>query len=105
MTGHEIPRRLIDLDPETIGWLDRLNTDQRDALIWAGRLPEDKRKRLDQFLSLDEEKFKAGFTMVEIWTRLRWISVTSMKIILSVAGLLLAFDAILRWFAASGGKP
>lgn len=91
----EVPNRLRDLDPETILWLDRLDSKQRDALIWAGRLDLEQRDRLDKFLDLDHDHFEAGFAVVKLWTRLRWLGSTSMWIILTVAGLLLAMAQIL----------
>lgn len=103
-THPPLPTKLLDLDPETVGWLHRLTTEERAALIWAGRLPEKKRERLDLFLALEEEKFKAGFTIVELWTRLQWIGITAMKILVTIAGALVALDAFVRWLG-SGGKP
>lgn len=100
----KLPRRLLDLDPETIGWLDRLTTEERTALIWAGKLPEEKRKRLDLFLALEKEKFQAGFQVVELWTKVSWIARTSTKLLLLVAGTLVALNQVLAYFASSGGK-
>lgn len=102
-TDRKLPRRLLDLDPETVGWLDRLTTEERTALIWAGKLPQDKRERLDLFLALEEEKFKAGFRIVEIWTRLDWVGRTAVKLLLLVAGALVAVNQVMAYFA-SGGK-
>ncbi|PBC01715.1 hypothetical protein [Mesorhizobium sp. WSM3860] len=90
-----VPQRLRELDPETILWLDRLDSKQREALIWAGRLKPEQRDRLDDFLDLDEDHFQAGFAVVKLWTRLRWLGSTSMWIILTVAGLLLALTQII----------
>ena len=95
-----IPNRLRDLDPNTILWLDRLDAKQREALMWAGHLDPEQRDRLDKVLDLDEAHFKAGFAVVQLWTRLSWLSSTSMWIILTVAGLLLAVTQImeqLKW--------
>ncbi|MCA0032780.1 hypothetical protein [Mesorhizobium sp. B263B2A] len=91
----EIPNRLRDLDANTILWLDRLDHDQREALIWAGKLDRHQRDRLDKFLDLDKDHFEAGFAVVKLWTRIRWLGSTSMWIILTVAGLLLALTQIL----------
>jgi hypothetical protein len=102
--GRALPRRLLDLDPETIGWLDRLTTEERTALIWAGKLPEEKRHRLDLFLALEKEKFQAGFQVVELWTKVSWIARTSTKLLLFVAGTLVAVNQVLSYFASSGGK-
>lgn len=63
--------------------------------IWAGRLDPLRRERLDKFLDLDEDHFEAGFAVVQLWTRLRWLGSTSMWIILTVAGLLLALTQII----------
>jgi hypothetical protein len=90
----EIPNRLRDLDHETILWLDRLDSKQREALIWAGRLEPWQRERLDKFLDLDKDHFEAGFAVVKLWTRMRWLGSTSMWIILTVAALLLAMTQI-----------
>ncbi|MER9586986.1 hypothetical protein [Mesorhizobium sp. M0276] len=90
----EIPNRLRDLDPETILRLDRLDSSQRAALIWAGRLDQHQRDRLDKFLDLDRDHFEAGFAVVKLWTRMRRLGSTSMWIILTVAGLLLAMSQI-----------
>ena len=98
-----VPIRLRDLDPETILWLDRLDSKQRDALIWAGRLNPAQRERLDKFLDLDQDHFEAGFAVVKLWTRLRWLGSTSMWIILTVAGLLLALSQIFDHI--KGAKP
>ncbi|TIO66373.1 MAG: hypothetical protein E5X98_16315 [Mesorhizobium sp.] len=97
------PQRLRELDPETILWLDRLDSKQREALIWAGRLDPLRRERLDKFLDLDEDHFEAGFAVVQLWTRLRWLGSTSMWIILAVAGLLLALTQIIDQL--KGPKP
>jgi hypothetical protein len=90
----DMPNRLRDLDPDTILWLDRLDHRQREALVWAGRLDLHQRDRLDQFLDLDRDHFEAGFAVVKLWTRMRWLGSTSMWIILTVAGLLLAMSQI-----------
>lgn len=100
----KLPRRLMDLHPETILWLDRLNTEERTALMWAGSLSYEKRKRLDLFLALEKEKFQAGFQVVELWTKVSWIARTSTKLLLLVAGTLVAVNQILAYFASSGGK-
>lgn len=95
-----IPVRLRDLDPNTILWLDRLDSKQREALVWAGNLDEEQRERLDRFLELDAEHFDAGLAVIRLWIRLNWLSSTSMWIILTVAGLLLAVTQImeqLKW--------
>lgn len=99
----QVPNRLRDLDPDTILWLDRLDSKQREALIWAGRLEPWQRERLDLFLDLDKDHFEAGFAVVRLWTRMRWLGSTSMWIILTVAGLLLAMSQILDHF--KGAKP
>ncbi|TIM16298.1 MAG: hypothetical protein E5Y67_03640 [Mesorhizobium sp.] len=110
MTEHDdaektaLPRRLLDLDAETVGWLDRLTTEERTALIWAGHLPKFKRDRLDLFLALEQDKFQAGFTIVELYTRTTWIAKTSMKLLLYVAGALVAVNQVMAYFGASGGK-
>ncbi|MDG4853793.1 MULTISPECIES: hypothetical protein [unclassified Mesorhizobium] len=98
-----VPQRLRELDPETILWLDRLDSKQREALIWAGRLDPLRRERLDKFLDLNEDHFEAGFAVVQLWTRLRWLGSTSMWIILTVAGLLLALTQIVDQL--KGPKP
>ncbi|PWJ88339.1 hypothetical protein C8D77_11161 [Mesorhizobium loti] len=102
--GHALPRRLVDLDDETIGWLDRLTTEERQALIWAGHLPKFKRDRLDLFLGLDRDKFEAGFKIVELWTRTTWIAKTAMKLLLYVAGTLVAINQVVAYFGSTGGK-
>ncbi|PBB75222.1 hypothetical protein CK227_10545 [Mesorhizobium sp. WSM4308] len=100
----KLPRRLLDLDEETVGWLDRLTTEERTALIWAGHLPKYKRDRLDLFLALEREKFEAGFQVVELWTKVSWIARTSTKLLLIVAGTLVAINQVLAYFGSSGGK-
>jgi hypothetical protein len=100
MTIRRVPDRLRDLDPQTILWLDRLDSAQREALMWAGRLDAEQRDRLDMFLEMDKDHFEAGFAVVKLWTRLRWLSSTSMWIILTLAGLLLAITRVmdqLKW--------
>jgi hypothetical protein len=99
----DVPNRLRDLDPDTILWLDRLDHTQREALIWAGRLQPAQRDRLDKFLDLDRDQFEAGFAVVRLWTRMRWLGSTSVWIILTVAGLLLAMTQILEQI--KGPKP
>jgi len=94
----EVPNRLRDLDPETILWLDRLDSKQREALIWAGRLETEQRTRLDRFLDLDRDHFEAGFAVVKLWTRLQWLGSTSMWIILTIAGVLLAMTQIFEHY-------
>jgi hypothetical protein len=101
----KLPRRLIDLDEDTILWLDRLNTEERMALMWAGKLSQEKRHRLDLFLALEKEKFQAGFQVVELWTKVSWIARTSTKLLLLVAGTLVAINQVLAYFASSGSKP
>jgi hypothetical protein len=103
--GRKLPRRLLDLDEETIGWLDRLTTEERVALIWAGKLPEEKRHRLDLFLALEKDKFQAGFQIVELWTKVSWIAKMATRVLLVVAGTLVALDRVMAYFSASGGKP
>lgn len=103
--GRKLPRRLLDLDEETIGWLDRLTTEERIALIWAGHLPKYKRDRLDLFLGLEAEKFQAGFKIVELWTKASWVAKLAMRVLLVTAGTLVALDRVMAYFSASGGKP
>jgi hypothetical protein len=81
--------------------LDRLNESERRALIWCGHLSTEERGRLDQFLSLDIAKFQAGFKVVELWTRLSWLlgrlgwlGKTSVWIIMTTAGILVALTQI-----------
>lgn len=100
----KLPRRLLDIDPETVGWLDRLTTEERTALIWAGKLPKYKRERLDLFLALEQDKFQAGFKIVELWTKTAWVAKTATKLLLFVAGTLVAINQVMAYFGASGGK-
>lgn len=102
--GRKLPRRLADLDAETIGWLDRLTDEERTALIWAGHLPKFKRDRLDMFLGLEREKFEAGFKIVELWTKTAWIAKTATKLLLFVAGTLVALNQVISYFGDHGGK-
>lgn len=101
----QLPQRLRDLNAETVLFLDRLNSAERDSLIYFANLPEKKRDRLTRFLGLAEDEFEAGFKVVELWTRLGWMGITAMKIILTVAGLLLAVNQIMAWWGpkAPGG--
>lgn len=93
-----VPQRLIDLDDKTILWLDHLDEAHREALMWVGQLDREQRDRLDKFLGLDKEQFDAAFSVVRLWTRLSWLSSTSVWIILTVAGLLLTVTQIMdRW--------
>jgi hypothetical protein len=101
-----VPLRLRDLDDETILWLDRLDSKQRESLIWCGHLTPEARSRLDQFLKLDVEKFTAGFKLVELWTkiswvlgRLGWLGKTSVWIIITVASILVALTQIIEHLA------
>lgn len=94
----QLPQRLRELHPETVLFLDRLNSTERDSLIYFANLSEKKRERLTRFLGLAEDEFEAGFKVVELWTRLGWMGITAMKIILTVAGLLLAINQILTWW-------
>ncbi|MBN9035442.1 MAG: hypothetical protein J0H53_05185 [Rhizobiales bacterium] len=96
-----VPLRLRDLSDETILWLDRLDHKQREALIWCGHLESEERKRLDDFLKLDPEKYAAGFKLLELWTRmswllgrLGWLGKTSVWIIMTAAGILIALTQI-----------
>ncbi|ESW92906.1 hypothetical protein NKL07_21730 [Mesorhizobium sp. C280B] len=98
----KVPRRLLDIDTETVGWLDRLNSAERDNFIRLGKLPKWQLDRLELFLALEEEKFKAGFQVVELWTRVSWIAKTAVKLLLIVAGTLVALNQVLAYF--SGGK-
>lgn len=99
-----VPQRLRELTPETVLFLDRLNTAERDSLIYFANLPEDKRNRLTRFLNQPKDEFDAGFKVVELWTRLGWMGVTAMKIILTVAGLLLAINQIMTWLGSKAGN-
>lgn len=100
-----LPRRLRDLDEETIEWLDRLTTEERQALIWAGHLPSEKRERLDKFLALSKEHFEAGFKIVELWTKVRWLAWLFTKVVFGTAALLLAVSQILASMGIQlGGK-
>lgn len=103
-----VPPRLRDLDDETILFLDRLDSKQREALIWCARLSPEARKRLNQFVSLDPEKFNAGYKLVELWVRmdwllgnLGWIGKTSVWIIMTTAGILFALAQIAEHFTGS----
>ena len=96
-----IPLRLRDLDPDTILFLDRLNENERRALIWCASLNPESRDRLDQFLRLDVEKFNAGFRLIEFWTRMSWLfgrmgwlGKASVWIIMTAAGILVALTQI-----------
>lgn len=98
-----IPQRLRDLDPQTILLLDRMNSEEREALIWCLNLTPEERVRLDKFLQLDAEKFQAGFKLVELWTRISWVlgrlgwlGKTSVWIITATAGILVALTQIIE---------
>lgn len=98
----QLPQRLRELNPETILFLDRLNTTERDSLIFFANLSDSKRARLTRFLNQPDKEFEAGFTVVEIWTRLGWMGITVMKVIVTVAALLLALNQILTWLRPKG---
>lgn len=94
----------MELDDETILWLDRLNTEQRSSLIYFGNLPVDRRDKLSAILGLPKEQHEALVRISELWTRLSWMGRTSVKIVLIVAGLLVALSQISTYFS-SGGPP
>jgi len=99
----ELPRRLRDLEPRTVEWLARLNEQERQNLIYLGDLTEKKRTRLDDFLSLPDEEFKAGFQVVTAAVRIKWIVAKGFWIASSVAAFLLIYGQITGFFSKQGG--
>lgn len=88
------PQKLRDLDKETIDWLWRLDTEQRDSLHWLCDLNEMQRNRLDLFLALSKENFEAGFTIVEWWSKVAWLGRTGFWIMGGVVAILLFFNQL-----------
>ena len=60
----KLPLRWRELDKRTIEYIARLNEEERLALIEISHLPVQQIERLKEFLSLPEEKWKAGFRIV-----------------------------------------
>lgn len=90
----KFPQKLRDLDKETTEFLWRLSSEQREALDWVAGLETWQRDRLDLFLSLSKENFEAGFTIVEWWSKIRWLGKTGFWIMGGVVALLIFVNQV-----------
>jgi hypothetical protein len=93
------PRRLRDLDDDTVEWLARLNEEERRRLIDVSHLTEKQTHRLIQFLSLDDARWEAGFKIV---TRSAFVTGTLRsvpKFVLGLAALLVAVQQLWGWIS------
>lgn len=98
MDGKEWPpTRLRDLDPRTIEFLARLNEDERQRLIEVSHLDEKQTKRLEQFLSLPDDKWEAGFRIVTRSVLIAGAIKSVPKFILGLAAILIAINQIWGW--------
>ena len=93
----ELPQRWRDLDKRTIEWIARLNEDERQRLIDVSHLDAKQLVRLDQFLSLPDDKWDAGFKIV---TRSVVIGGAVRKFpgfVLGLAAVLVAINQLWGW--------
>lgn len=93
---NEIPQRLKDLDDNTILWLDRMNTQERENLIKLSRFSPEKLMVLDEFLSLDPRHRKAGCQIVRFWVHMGWLRTSTFWIILTTSAIVAAVANIIE---------
>lgn len=97
MQGRGLPQRWADLDKQTIEWIARLNEDERNRLIEVSHLDERQTRRLEQFLSLPEDKWEAGFRIVTRSVVISGIIRKVPKFIIGLAAILVALNQIWAW--------
>lgn len=88
------PQRFREYDEDTQKWLYRMNSAERVNLIWWGRKSDEYKKRLDALIGLPEDRWKAIFQVNLIWANLSWTLMSGAKIVLAVAGMLVAYNNI-----------
>ncbi len=93
----DLPQRWADLDPRTIEFIARLNEDERQRLIEVSHLDAKQTQRLEQFLSLPDDKWDAGFKIVTRSVVLNRAVRSVPKLILGLAAVLVAVDQIWKW--------
>lgn len=124
------PTRLLDLDPRTVELLARLNEEERRTLIELSNLsklqlghlidlldvlevenqgdpPNAKVKRLGEFLSLTEPKWRAGFDIVTNWTFVLKVLKATPWFVIALVALMTAAGQLWTLFSAwfrLGGK-
>lgn len=113
-------KQLIEvLGSEAVEWLKKQGPDNIKSLsvisqfseshckniVYFAELSDPSIKRLKLFLALSDEHFQAGFSIVEIWSKVVWLFKTSGLLIGAIVGVLMlynqALSAIEKW---SGGK-
>lgn len=97
------PQRFREYDEDTQKWLYRMNSKERQALIWMGKKSEEYMKRMDELIDLPEDRWKAFFQIGMAWTSLSWTLITGAKLILAVAGILVAYNNIWPYIRALSG--
>lgn len=90
----ELPRRLIELDKRTIEWLARQNEEERERLIELSHFTPKQLRRLQMFLSLPDDKWRAGFRIVTRSVILAKAVRSVPKFVLYLSGLLIALNQI-----------
>ncbi|HTV71181.1 MAG TPA: hypothetical protein VMF90_21845 [Rhizobiaceae bacterium] len=93
----QLPQRWAELDRRTIEWIARLNEAERQRLIDVSHLEAYQLERLEDLLSLPEDKWQAGFKVV---TRSVWFAAVIRKVpvfIVGLAAFLVAVDQIWKY--------
>jgi hypothetical protein len=97
MDPSDLPRRWWDLDKRTIEMVARWNEDERERIIQISHLNKKQMDRLEQFLSLPDDKWKAGFKMVTRSVVFASAVRSVPKFVLGLAAILVAFNQIWAW--------
>lgn len=92
-----LPGRWMELDKRTIEWIARLNEDERNRLIEVSQLSAKQVARLEQFLSLPDDKWDAGFKIVTRSVFIGGAVRRIPKLILGLAALMIALNQIWGW--------
>jgi len=102
--ARRLPERWKELDKRTIELIARLNEDERRHLVDLMALDDKEIGRLRRLLSLPDEKWEAGFKIV---TRSAFLSAVISRVprlILLIAGVLVAVSQIWGFLAPYVGR-
>ena len=90
----KLPLRWRDLDKRTIEFIARLNESERGRFIQFSHLDEAQFRRLDEFLTLPDDKWKAGFKIVTRSVAISNVLRKFPRFVLGLAAILVALDQI-----------
>lgn len=90
----ELPLRWRELDKRTIELVARLNEEERERWIQVMHLTKKEMDRLEQFLSLPDDKWEAGFRIVTRSALFARTLRSAPKLVLGLAAVMVALNQV-----------